>query len=74
MFATITDELGVLRKDSKNTYGQVSDILGYVVDTKSLTLSLPQEKVKKLRGLIEIFTKNRKASLLEYQELGGNLV
>jgi hypothetical protein len=73
-FDTITDDLGVPRKESKNTCGQVSDVLGYLVDTKSLTLSLPQEKVQKLRSLIEAFTRNRKATLLEYQELGGNLV
>ena len=66
IYNAICTALGVLSKDSKNAKGTLLEVLGYLIDIITYTISLPPSKVLKILDIIETFTKNKRVSLKDY--------
>ena len=52
-FITLTDLLGIPRNDAKDECGQRISVLGYLLDTNTFEMSIPDEKIIKIRNAID---------------------
>ena len=52
-FITLTDLLGILRNDAKDEYGQRISVLRYLLNTNTFEMSIPDEKIIKIRNVID---------------------
>jgi hypothetical protein len=52
-FITLTDLLGIPRNDAKDECGQRILVLRYLLDTNTFKMSIPDEKITKIRNAID---------------------
>ena len=52
-FITLTDLLDIPRNDAKDEYGQRISVLRYFLDTNTFEMSIPDEKITKIRNAID---------------------
>ena len=52
-FITLTDLLGIPRNDVKNEYGQKVSVLRYLLNTNTFEMSIPNDKITKIRNAID---------------------
>ncbi|XP_052796973.1 uncharacterized protein LOC128229245 isoform X1 [Mya arenaria] len=74
MFLDFAKTIGLPIKSSKTVFPNTQvEVHGILVDTNSLTASLPPDKVQLLRTLLESFKKRKKVTLKQLQSLLGHL-
>jgi len=52
-FITLTDLLSIPRNDVKDEYGQKISVLKYLLNTNTFKMSIPDEKIIKIRNAID---------------------
>jgi hypothetical protein len=52
-FITLTDLLGIPRNNAKDECGQRVSVLRYLLNTKTFEISIPDEKITKIRNTID---------------------
>lgn len=65
----------LLSRDKITSWDTRMEMLGWVIDTQAMTISVPQDKIAKLRGLLQEWPVDRKtASVKDIQSLLGKLL
>lgn len=72
-YILLTDLLGVPRRDDKNACGTRVVLLGFMVDTVLLQMSIPKEKLEKVSRLTTNTLSETSLSLVDAQSLAGLL-
>jgi hypothetical protein len=72
-FITLTDLLGIPRNDEKDEYGQRTLVLGYLLDTNTFEILIPDEKIIKIRNAIDDALQKHVMTLREVQVIAGLL-
>ena len=72
-FITLTDLLGIPRNDVKNEYGQKVSVLRYLLNTNTFEMSIPNDKITKIRNAIDNALRKQIITLQEVQSIAGLL-
>jgi hypothetical protein len=72
-FVTLTNLLGIPRNDAKDECGQRIIVLGYLLDTNTFEISIPDEKLQKIRNTITEALQKDSMTLREIQVIAGLL-
>lgn len=71
----VSGEPPLLSRDKITSWDTRMDMLGWTIDTKAMTISVPQEKIAKLRALLQEWPSDReRASVKEVRSLLGKLL
>jgi hypothetical protein len=62
-FISLTDLLGIPRNDTKDECGQRISVLGYLLDTNTFEMLIPDEKITKICNTIDNALKNQAMTL-----------
>jgi hypothetical protein len=72
-YKLVTTLLGVLRNVDKNNHGRKVKWLGRMVDSHTMTVSVPEDKLQRIIDLTKHALKEGSLTLLEAQSLAGLL-
>jgi hypothetical protein len=72
-FVTLTDLLGIPRNDRKDDFGQRVLVLGYLLDTHTFEISIPNTKLATILDALTTVLKKSSMTLYELQVITGLL-
>jgi hypothetical protein len=67
------DRLGIPHEEKKQVYGEVIEIIGFLVDPNAMSISLSEERRQKVVDYIEWFISQSRISVKDCMELTGYL-
>ena len=73
MFSTLCSEVGLSIKTAKNEEGTAVSFAGFILDTRSMVIRLPQKKLLKARQIVNKASACQSLTLLDIQKLTGYL-
>lgn len=73
-FLRVAQDIGIPIKEEKTVLPTTRIIIyGIEIDSKNMTARLPEDKVKKIQDMLEVFRRRKKVTLQELQSLVGLL-
>ena len=72
-FNEMAGALGIPDKEKKRLEGKVLEMLGLLINTSDMTVSIPSEKLSRIVRLTAQYKKSREMTLKQAESLGGLL-